>query len=231
MKKILAILLALCIFLTSTAIADTTDPIVFHGIPWGISIDEVAAILKDKGIPIDADEFYLDADMQLWTYDFGDNWQYTTEKTGHRIVSTFWYDDVKIAGYNIRSIEIYAHYDITDDVLKKETGNSKYYMASIWFDISDELAMPAYSDLSEKLSALYGTGAEDTVSSRTMEYTYTVWYGANDTAACLYRSEGEEYQFVNLMYGHKNIEETLQKVRQMVINSQVQSIENDITGL
>ena len=231
MRKTLAILLILCMLMPATAMADTTDPIMFHSIPWGISIDEVAAALKERGIPIDADDFYLDANMHFWTYDFGNDWRYTIEETGHRIVSSFWYDEVKIAGYRIQDIQLYAHYDITNGVLKKETENSKYYMASISFDISDELAQPAYADLLAKLTALYGDGAEDKVISGSKEYTYAVWNGADDTAVCLYRSEGGEYQFVNLIYGHKNIEETLHEVRNMVINNQVQSVVNDSTGL
>ena len=236
MKKIVcAFLVVVLMASVSFATADTNENIVFHGIPWDISINELASALKERGIPVGYNDISNDANMAVWTYEFRNSYEHDIETTGHKISRYFWNDDVvvNIAGYPVQRMEFYAHYDITDGVLKQDANESRYYLTNSWFDVDDEMAVSVYNDLSSKLTRLYGNGSENTTYIVDNTYTYTVWNGANNTAVCLYRSvsDSSDYQFVHLMYGKTNIEETLQNVRKLVIEKQVQSVAEDVTGL
>lgn len=235
MKKFFIFLLALMLFVPAV-FADTENEIVFHGIPWGISVNELADQLKERKIPVKSSDIESGEDMAIWTYQFGNSYQYDIESTGHKILINCLGNPgaVRIAGYPVNTIELYAHYDITDGVLKMDSGNSKYYFSSIWFDVSDEMAVSVYADLSKKLSVLYGTGEEGTSKyGSSTTYSYTVWNGANNTAVCLYRSVSTSsvYQHVNLMYGKADCEQTLREVRRLVIEHEIQSVSDDSTGL
>lgn len=234
MKRILALVLVLMAF-TGCAFADTEKPIEFHGIPWGIDILELAEVLNEKNIPVRKDKISNDANMAIWSYEFRNSFMNDIEETGHKISLYFHGDEStpKIAGYPVQELEFYAHYDITDGILNQSENGSRYYMATIWFDVNDEMAVSVFNDLAKKLTSLYGNGAENSTFIVDTTYTYLVWNGADDTAVCLYRSESNSsnYQFVHLMYGKTNIEETLQNVRKLVIEKKIQDVSNDTTGL
>lgn len=234
MKKFFALLLALVLFAPS-ALADTDAEIMFHGIPWGISVNELVDQLRDRKIPVQSGDIEADASMAIWAYQFRNSYMNNIESTGYEIPLYFFSnpDAVKIAGYPVQDIQLYAHYDIADGILKLEANNSKYYMVLLQFDISDEMAVGVYADLHKKLSALYGNGAENTTKEVETTYTYTVWHGANNTAVCLYRSVNpdSDYQFVHLMYGKTDCEQTLREVRRLVIEHEIQSVADDSTGL
>lgn len=234
MKKLLALILLLTM-IAPISFADTDGQIMFHNIPWGIGIDKLAYNLKQRNIDVPSGKIKANANMAIWTYYFRNSYEYDIEATGHKIQLSYWgnTDAVKIAGYPVQEMELYAHYDITNDVLNLDAANSKYYMATVWFDISDEMAVGVYADLANKLTALYGNGKEATTNIIDTTYTYTVWNGANNTAVCLYKSisESSDYQFVHLMYGKTDCEQTLRKVRRLVIEHEIQSVANDSTGL
>lgn len=224
-----------CIMISSNAFADTEKQIEFYGIPWGISITELVDELKERNIPVNKDNVSHDANMAIWSYEFRNSFMNDIKETGHRIFLGFYGDKPtpKIAGFPIDSLEFYAHYDIADGNLNRDENESTYYMAKIQFDIDYEMAVSVYKDISDKLTSLYGEGKENMTFITDTTYTYCVWNGADDTAVCLYRSESSDsnYQFVNLMYGKTNIEETLHNVRQLVIEKKIQDISNDTTGL
>lgn len=234
MKKFAIILLPLFLFLPS-ALADTDTEIVFHSIPWGISVNELVDQLRQRSIPVQSGDIEADASMAIWAYQFRNSYMNDIESTGFEIPLYFFSypDAVKIAGYPVQDMQLYAHYDITDGILKLDADNSQYYMVSLQFDVSDEMAVGVYADLHKKLSALYGNGAEDTTKEIETTYTYTVWHGANNTAVCLYRSvsTSSDYQFVHLMYGKTDSEQTLREVRRLVIEHEIQSVADDSTGL
>ena len=234
LKRIVAFLLSM-LLIVPVAFADSDKEIVFHGIPWGISINELAEHLRKRSIPVLSGDIEADANMAIWAYQFRNSYMNDIESTGYKIPLYFYGNPntVKIAGYPVQEMQLYAHYDITDRTLKLDADNSKYYMVSVKFDVSDEMAVGVYADLHKKLSALYGNGVEDATKEIETTYTYTVWHGASNTAVCLYRSvsASSNYQHVKLMYGKTDSEQTLREVRRLVIEHEIQSVADDTTGL
>lgn len=235
MKKCCFFLIVVLITCINMASADTSNNIVFHNIPWDISISELATELENRGITVGRNDISNDASMPVWTYSFRNSFMNNITSTGHKIALYYYGDDeqVSIAGYPVQELQLYAHYDISDGILKQEADDSRYYMTQIWFDVNDEKTIAIYNDLVNKLTTLYGDGTEDTTFIVETTYTFTVWKGSNDTAVCLYRSESNssDYQFVHLMYGKTSIEEVLRNVRKLVVEEEVKSVADDITGL
>lgn len=236
MKRFFVLLASLVFMLTySSALA-----IEFHGIPWGISVNELESSLEERGIVVNADDIKNDASMPVWSYTFRNSFMNNIESTGYQISLYYYsaYDEKpSIAGYPVKEMQFYSHYDIDDGVLSQEADDSHYYMAQIGFDVSDERTPAIYDDLYNKLTGLYGEGVENSTFEVETTYTYTVWEGMDNTAVCLYRSEStsSDYQFLNLWYGNTTIEETLLNVRKLVVEKQiqlqVQAAANDTTGL
>lgn len=235
MFKRFACFLLSMLLVVSIASADTDKEIVFHGIPWGISIDNLVKYLSKRKIDVLNSDIAAEANMAIWTYQFRNSYEHDIEESGIKINLSYWGNPgvVKIAGYPVQQLELYAHYGTTNGKINFKPANTKYYLTSIQFDVSDEMAVGVYEDLSKKLSALYMTGTENTTKIIDTTYTYTVWHGANDTAVCLYRSvsTNSNYQFVHLMYGKTNCEQTLREVRRLVIEHEIQSVAEDSTGL
>ena len=232
--KVLACALV-CMMISCNAFADTEKQIEFYGIPWGISITELVDELKERNIPVNEDNVSHDANMAIWSYEFRNSYVNDIKETGYKMLLNYSGNKSapKIAGFPLKSLEFYAHYDIADGNLNRDENKSIYYMAEIWFDVDDEMAVSVYKDISDKLTSLYGEGKENMTFITDTTYTYRVWNGADDTAVCLYRSESNKnnYQFVHLMYGKTNIAETLHNVRNLVIEKKIQDISNDTTGL
>ena len=227
MRRFLAIALAVFLILSTSAIADVDKEITFNGIPWGIGGQELIDTMSQKGFRAQRAE---ESSMPIWTYDFREDWKYNVADTGYYI-GYYYYNDnkTKIAGYELNNIMQYAYYDIKDNKLNKP--NCHYYKTEIWFDIKNELVERAYEDLKNKLTNLYGNGTESKVYLIDTDYIYTVWKGINNTAVCLYMSEDKDNNFLNLMYGITNCEETLKFVREIYINSIAPADENDYSGL
>ena len=232
MKKFFILLLALVLFAPS-ALADTDKEIVFHGIPWEISVNELVDQLKERKIPISSSDILANQNMRLWGSQFTSIGESYINSAGYAIM--FWdYDDrIKIAGYPVRNIDIFSHYGIIDGKISFDANDSEYYLCTIMFAANDEMAISIYHDLMSKLNTLYKTGTESASKYGSTAYTYTVWNGANNTAVCLYRSTStsSDYQFVYLMYGKTNSEQTLREVRRLVIEHEIQSVADDTTGL
>ena len=223
MKRIVAFLLSM-LLLVPIASADTDKEIVFHGIPWGIGLDELSTQLKQRDIPTNGIE--TGADMHFWDYQFLSVTEDHVDSTGFYMYFVDYDDTVKIAGYPVRSMYFYSHYGVTDGKISLDANDSEYYLVNISFAASDEMVAGIYSDILNKLTKLYGSSTE----SAPGRYTQAVWYGANDTAVMLYRSSGE-YQYVCLIYGKTVSKQELLELRRLVIEYEIQSVEDDLTGL
>lgn len=227
MKKCFIAVLLIVLTVCSVGYADIDKDILFNGIPWGIGGQELLDSMAEKGLKAGIVD---ESSMPIWTYDFRNEWQYNVSDTGYYI-GYYYYDDhnTKIGGYDLDTILQYAYYDVVDGKLNKP--NCHYYKTEISFDIDYELVDRSYEDLKGKLSNLYGEGTETQVYLVDTDYTYTVWKGTNNTAVCLYKSHGEETQFLHLMYGITDIENTLNTVREAYVNSVPPADENDYNGL
>lgn len=84
-----------------------------------------------------------------------------------------------------RYVELYFSYIPVDGILTKTEEDSALYGARYEFDTQNLNAMS--SDLVSKLTSLYGEPSKITSKSDIYkkEYTYTYWYGANDTVIVL----------------------------------------------
>lgn len=227
MKKLFAFLLSLMLFVPSV-LADTETEIVFHGIPWGISINDLVIQLKERKIPVSSSDIDADSDLRYWGSEFMSITEDHFDSTGYSIVLYDYDDRIKIAGYPVLNIDLYAHYGIVDGGISLNADVSEYYLCTLLFAAGDDMVIDVYSDLLTKLTNLYGDCVNGTTIKSSTEYTHAVWHGANDTAVMLYRN-GSKY--VCLVYGKTNSEETLREVRQLVIEYQIQSVADDSTGL
>lgn len=151
MKRAILFLLALVLFVPS-ALADTDSEIVFHGIPWGISANELVEQLTDRQIPAHSSSIESNVSMEVWTYNFGNSYEYAVDSSGCRLFLFFYSNpgSVKIAGHPVGSIRMYAHYGIVDNAVSFDVNDSSYYLSTILFDVSDEMAVDVYADLSKK---------------------------------------------------------------------------------
>ena len=230
MKKKIVFLTVSLILLSCTlsyANADVEKDIVFNGIPWGINGSDLLEQMEKKGFRAGTVD---ESSMPIWTLDFRNDWQYNVKDTGYYIGYYFRDDhNTKIGGYELDNILQYAYYDTSDGKLNKP--NCHYYKTEISFDVDTELVGRAYDDLKGKMTTLYGTGEEATSFILDTNYRYIIWKGTNNTAACLYMSEGKENNYLHLMYGITNCEETLNHVREVVVNSIPLSDPDDYNGL
>lgn len=228
-KRIVAFLLSM-LLIVPVASADTNDEIVFHGIPWGISINELVVQLQERKIPVSYSDIDAGSDMRFWGSQFISLTEDHFDSAGH-MISLYDYDDrIVIAGHPVRNIDLYAHYGIVDGEISLDSDDSEYYLCTIMFAAGDDMIEEVYSDLLTKLSNLYGDSIVGSTTTSSNEYKHAVWNGNNNTAVMLYCGAGK-YKYVCLMYGKTNSEDTLREVRQLVIEYQIQSVTNDSTGL
>lgn len=226
-KRIVCFLLSM-LLIVPVASADTDEEIVFHGIPWGISVNELFDQLKERKIPVSSSDIDANGDMRFWGSQFLSIMDDHVEATGH-MISIYDYDDrIKIAGYPVWNIDLYAHYGIIDGKLSFDADDSEFHYCSILFAAGSDMVEGVYSDLLGKLTSLYGNCTQSTAIPTSTE-TYAVWYGANSTAVMLYRDD--EYQYVSLYYGKTESEQTLREVRKLVIEHQFETVADDTTGL
>lgn len=230
LKRIVAFLLSMYL-IVPVASADTDKEIVFHGIPWGISVNELVDQLRERNIP--SGNINDDYDMRFWGSQFLSITEDHFDSTGYKI-SIYDYDDkIKIAGHPVLNIDLYAHYGMIDGEISLDADDSQFHFCTIMFAAGDEMIVGVYNDLLSKLNALYGNSTESTFKVGSSNYTASTWYGANNTAVNLYRyiSDNQKYQSVNLCYGKTDSEQTLREVRRLVIEHKLQSVADDSTGL
>jgi len=229
-KRIVVFLLSMLLIIP-VASADTNKEIVFHGIPWGTSVDELVDQLRERNIP--SGSIYDNYDMRYWGSQFLSITEDHFDSTGY-MISIYDYDDkIKIAGHPVLNINLYAHYGMVDDKISLDADDSNYHFCTIMFAAGDEMVVGVYNDLLVKLNTLYGSSTESTFKVGSSKYTASTWYGANNTAVNLYRyiSDDQKYQSVNLCYGKTDGEQTLREVRRLVIEHELQSVADDSTGL
>ena len=157
--------------------------ILFMDLPWGTSFTKVNELHGELGIwGISGEEFktfsvdeVLLGDYKGIDFDYGDI----------NIIGNCQNSEIEIAGYTTNEITLYFAYDIMDGVLKKTENESSLYGGQYIFNTENLDGMS--KDLIEKLTALYGEPSKTTkeIDLWQNEYTYTWWYGQNDTVLVL----------------------------------------------
>ena len=233
MRKMFCLLITM-LLLVSIAQA---DEIMFRGIPWGSSIDEV----KDALAAMGSSFVYKDTNMLSWDACKPYGYDFFEYPTGHKLSLIPATEDFKVAGYSVENITVYCAYGLEDGVQKKSK-DSNFYLASYIFDVVDVRA--AYNDLKKKLNQLYGDGEIATGNATMVWAMYkqeaVEWHGDNETGILLNvvtTNEGSDFNMDSLMlfYGKTNSKEMLNTIcdtiRQELIGEERHSKTNSIDGL
>lgn len=213
--------------------------ILFRDIPWGTSCKEVDetycsefSLLNMAG---EGYKTYSSDDIIIGEYE-GIDFEYDNIN----IISTARYGEVDVAGYMTKDIRLYFAYLPVDGVLTNEEKDSAFYGAQYEFEAQNLEAMS--TDLIEKLTTLYGEPAKTTERTdfRDFKYTYTYWYGANDTVLVLKTQDvsnttTEVYEnqiFISYVWlkGDEMLQEASDILKQQAIEKEEAVYGNDSTG-
>lgn len=237
MKRVLAMIVCL-VLLGSMAPSALADEILFRGIPWGSSITEVDAALREEqgfsdGLYM-SDEYY----MRRW-----DNIESRFDVIHNDMYASGWHgsdygdDDTVVAGYKVGRTQVYCAYGIGEEgTILRDEEDSIFYAASYAFDVLDFEA--TYYDLQAKLNSLYGECEETTYEGEGYyaSATYSgrfnsfemlsVWRGDNDTEVKLYCyvDDIEEIRYdecVALFYGKTDFDPHLDALQTAMYNEEL----------
>ncbi len=175
MKKMLCLVFSLMMLLTGSALAEEEKEITFQGVPWGSSVVDSYKILFEKGLFSKAYDAYsrnkiIKLDPKWLQVDHGRTVRYLTAEDG--VVIAYASEDykqalahlgtnhqsgysangiggkgvdAKIAGYQVKQFDLWYAYH----------GNNTELVSVVLMLIVDDVD-EAYSDLTAKLTTLYG---------------------------------------------------------------------------
>lgn len=193
----------------------TDSEILFRGIPWGVSATQYVELMREQGINCSISDTW-----NCYSWEFtpsGGELEATNSMSDAGYTCNASSLDVKVGGYNIRSIEADFLYTYDADNVYTGEDKSSFYRAIYYFDVVDPAS--TFEILRGKLSSLYGEGVSEKTSTGYWstggdfhEYSeWTVWYGHNDTGVVLWRnyqildSDGSvKKDSVRLQYGKTN---------------------------
>lgn len=200
MKKWIALLLtvAMLIGMMSAALA-YDDEITFQGIPWGITLKDYDAVLRDNKIAFCSFGVTMSS-TKGWILAENDNKiAFNRKNAGESPIFGFDSGSIQteIGGYNSGGVQVHCIFD---------GGSWKVHAISVKFNVNNE--EEAYNDLVQKLESVYGekTMGEDA------GYEYCFWCGANNTCLVLTSPTWmpitqNEFPYVTLYYGTTGAEE------------------------
>lgn len=158
--------------------------IVFRDIPWGSTYTDVNSTLSSYNMwamhgeycrTCSVDEILL-GDYKGIDFDYGDI----------NLIGCAFYGEQEVAGYTTSEIYLYFAYCAGENgYLTREENTAILYGAQYVFEPQDRAYM--YNNLTSKLSELYGEPNKVKTDTDIWknEYTYTYWYGANNTELVL----------------------------------------------
>lgn len=171
---------------TDTIEEDTekySDEILFNDIEWGTNYTNVDSVLSSLSLINISGEDYKT--MSVDDIILGDYKGIDFEYDDINIIASALNGETDVAGYTTREVQLHFAYIPVDGVLDKTEENSSLYGAQYFFDTQNLQEMS--QDLTNKLSSTYGE-SDDVKTDVDMwgnEYTYTYWYGQNDTVVVL----------------------------------------------
>lgn len=242
-KKIFFIgVLVASLFMTAPVMAfkwdnitsDTPEPstnkeILFRDIPWGINFNETKELLSDfelHGNTLDGlGAVTTDDVLKGNIYGDGNNYDGAISFYAMPVLSP----EIDVAGYPIRGFHLYYTY-LTENGFSFDDDNTVLYGAQYEFEEPQNLES-MYSDLSSKLSEIYGEPS-DTSSSVTAFGTkkeYTQWYGANDTVVALQSYDYGDEKSIYVSYAWLKGDELL-KEADSALSDNKKNTETEIYG-
>lgn len=163
--------------------------ILFMDFPWGTSFAEIDSAHPEYNMwnfSGDCYQTYSIDDIVLGSYQ-GIDFEYDDIN----IIGDCYYE-TEVAGYTPTEITFYFSYSIVDGVLMQTEEDSQLYGGQYVFEAQNLEAMT--EDLIQKLSSVYGE-SDNYIEDDDLwgnYYTYTYWYGENDTMVVLKTLDAEE---------------------------------------
>lgn len=157
--------------------------IIFNDIPWNTAFPDVSEKLSAWDLWNISGEGYKTCsvdDILLGDYK-GIDFDYS----GINIISHAFNGEQEVAGYTTTDIILYFSYLPVEEYLTYEESDTALYGAQYVFKPVNLQDM--YDDLIHKISEIYGEPNKQTTETDLWQnqYTYTYWYGANNTELVL----------------------------------------------
>ena len=235
MKKLVGILIMIALLAGINAgYADPYEkPILFRGVEWGASC---AAF--ENGVFPDGLQFYNAKLLDSWhsvanmLYD-GADIRYKGEFGFYYrpLPSSIKKLGLKVAGYPVDDLYLYFTFLPGDDgILVKDTIHSSFIY--VYYKIEPNDPEGTYSDLLNKLTALYGDVDYSTAKSPYISYTYNLWNGADGTMVCL---EKEDYpsgsHYIYIKYSFAGADDIIKTAYDAFVFEETRNAASDTSGL
>lgn len=214
-KKLIALtfaIVSIAISIPSFVFAEE-NTFTFRNIPWNSTKTEAEQLLVSDGAQIQQAAF-KDNILRLSGINFLNTTSGSDRVDGGGIVGR--YTGLKVAGYDISEAGACYIYNLNEDgTIDRNEEDAQFYFGWYAFDSNDYADAPGvYTDLSSKLTSLYGAGAEDTESDY---FDTTTW---NDNEGNVIRlllggkAMDEGRQYVSLGYITYDADERLDEMKE-----------------
>lgn len=161
--------------------AASADEILFRDIPWGTNIPETCELLSDFEILDYIDELPVQGWLEANTGEGGNN--------AFNILA-YAKEGVTVGGYHISMLDLFFLYSFDEAVIYREQEESRLFRATYHLSVAD--VESAFSDLTTKLTTLYGDGTQSQYDGeRRVEWRH------EGTGVCLIMGES----YLNITYG------------------------------
>lgn len=209
--------------------AEEDAPILFRDIEWGVSLPEAL-----EGMPEGVKFFNIEPGTSLTVYgEMFDTYNFYLDGDiiGYVSAMSSSLEGIKIAGYELSGIIMrFAFVPNEDGLLIQDDQHTKLYFAQ--YKLCPKDLDAAYTDLTEKLSALYGEPDSVTSENYLVDKNYTAWEGADNTMLVLY---SEVYpsgsKGIEIRYGTLDGDEWMQQANDALIKQESIEAVSNIDGL
>ncbi len=234
MKKVFVSILVMSILVFSySAVADVYEKeILFRGVEWGASFDQVIKKLPDgvKTYDLKEKEYWYPVESSM----FDEN---VWDQAYNGVIGCYTYGkpstmkNVKVAGYAVDELYLYFIYKTgANGLLTKDKKHTSFYYAYYKLEPKDPEA--AFIDLEKKLTSLYGDVDLEQSKSPYISYTQREWYGANNTVVSLVKEDypsGSHYIYIK--YGTLNGDMMMKFAYKALILEETKNAESNTDGL
>lgn len=184
--------------------------ILFRGLPWGCSIDEVISNIKAAA----GDVGYIRKDWDVHHLDY----KISVDESSFCYIANQLPNDFFVAGHLVKEVSAEAIYGIRNGIIMSGTGDSHFFKATYYF-MEQVNMLDVYNDLVNKLCGLYGSASALEESS----YDHaSIWYGANQTAVTIEMNDGD-YPRLHITYWDLSIEEAIIEMQQAAYTGDLSS--------
>ena len=208
-KRFLAGVMAGVLMLGGSAFAQTSEEILFRGIPWGQKMkDGIQAIIDSVGgRNIEAGSTDVKDGQSFYDSEFGN-----VEQGDYHCYQTFLLmKNFEVAGYPLKYIFIDSVPDVVGGRVKDTKDESVVVSACYIFDyekMAEQVSAP--DELLEKLADVYGD--PDDINDSSYGSSSRVWYGEAGTSVDMLfslSSSGDSLEWLQITYSGCNLAEKI----------------------